>query len=395
MVHILMISAEFSPNQPTPTRVSTLAKVFARQGHRVIILSNSGQTVKGSAMSSLLRNLVPMKAEVDGVSWIFPPVVRSSSTRGFFKALEGLLSIASTLMFGTLFLLPYEGTIDVVYSSTAQSQGIIGDLLKIILHRPLVVNYGDPAFARDTGMVRIVDGLLETIALSKSSIVIATDPVVAEYVLKECGKRAIFLPNGYDASLFRGTPDSTREPSDQKIITFVGKMDLSIYRLDIMLNALALLKDKFPTIRLRLIGSGPDMVRLKSLAMRLGVQSSVEFVGLVPHDDVPRWLSRSDVCVHITNDLCTGIKVAEYMAAKKPVVIAAPWWNRYSEFLENGVNCSMVPLIAEELAVAIADLLANPFRAASLATKGYETVSPWTWEAIAQEKMRLIMRLTK
>jgi hypothetical protein len=36
--------------------------------------------------------------------------------------------------------------------------------------------------------------------------------------------------------------------------------------------------------------------------------------------------------------MCTGIKVAEYMAAKKPVVTAAPWWNMYSELLENGVN---------------------------------------------------------
>jgi hypothetical protein len=55
----------------------------------------------------------------------------------------------------------------------------------------------------------------------------------------------------------------------------------------------------------------------------------------------------------------------------------------------------MVPLVAEELAIAIADLLTNPFRAASLAIKGYKTVSPWTWEATAQEKMRLIVRLTK
>ena len=335
-----------------------------------------------------------MKAEVDGVTWFFPPVVRTGSAREFLKALEGLLSIASTLMFGAVFLLSRRKGLEVIYSSTAQSQGFIGSFLKTVLHLPLVVNYGDPAFVRDTGLVRKVDRVFETITMSKSHLVFAVDPVIAEYVLREYAKTPIFLPNGYDAELFRGTCDYRATPSGFKIITFVGKMDLSIYRLDILLNAVRLLRDRFSTVRVTMIGNGPDMARVKSLARQLGVERCVEFLGHIAHEDIPRWLAGSDVCVHITNDMCTGIKVAEYMAAKKPVVISAPWWNRYDEFLENRVNCVMVPLVAEELAAAIADLLTSPSTAETVAINGYKTGFPWTWESIARRKMELIAELT-
>jgi glycosyltransferase involved in cell wall biosynthesis len=389
MVHILMISAEFSPHQPTPTRVSTLAKIFARQGHKVILLSNSGRLVKGP-VSSLLKNLVPMKAEDDQVTWLFPPVVRSGSARSLLKAMEGFLSIASTLMFSIIFLLPGKKNIQVIYSSTAQSQGLIGSLLKTILHRPLVVNYGDPAFVRDTGIVRSVEKLFEIIALSKSDLVVTTDPVIADYVSEEYGKSAIFLPNGYDAEIFGGITGYRASPSAAKTVTFVGKVDLSIYRLDLLLNALRLLRDRFQTVRLRIIGNGPDLARLKFLTKHLGLEGSVEFVGLVPHEDVPQWLVESDICVHMTNDMCTGIKVAEYMAAKRPIVIAAPWWNRYNQYLMNRFNCIMIPLVAEKLAAAILELLKSPSIAERIAANGFETVSPWTWETIARRKMALI-----
>jgi glycosyltransferase involved in cell wall biosynthesis len=241
--------------------------------------------------------------------------------------------------------------------------------------------------------VRRIERFFEIVTFSKADLVFATDPVIVEFVRQEYGKKAIFLPNGYDADLFRMPSDSWKAPSGLKMIVFVGKIDLTIYRLDILVRALSLIKHNFPDVRLRVIGNGPDKPRLKSLATQLGVERLVEFVGLIPHEDVPRWLAESYLCVHITNDMCTGIKVSEYMAAKKPVVIAASWWNKYNQFLRNGFNCVMVPLVAEELARAIIILLTDPSTTQSIAMNGFETVSPWTWEAVAQEKLRLMAQL--
>jgi glycosyltransferase involved in cell wall biosynthesis len=393
MVRILMISAEFSPNPPAPTRVSTLAKIFARRGHSVFLLSNSGRLARGRAISSLLKNLLPAKAEIDGVTWFFPPALRTNSAKGLPNAAEGLVSMASTLMFGLLFLLCEGMRPDIIYSSTAQSQGLIGSFLMTVLGRPLVVNYGDPAFVRDTGIVRKIERFFEIVTFSKADLVFATDPVIVEFVRQEFGKKAIFLPNGYDADLFQNPSNNRRTRSGFKMIVFVGKIDLSIYRLDVLLKALRLVTDRLPDVRLRVIGSGPDRVRLKSLASQLAIEKFVDFAGPAPHEAVPQQLADSYVCVHITNDMCTGIKVTEYMAAKRPVIIAAPWWKRYNQFLENGVNCIMVPLAAEDLAAAIHRLLTNPRIAEGLATNGFMTASSWTWETVADMKMALIEEL--
>jgi glycosyltransferase involved in cell wall biosynthesis len=393
MVHILMISAEYSPHPPVPTRVTTLARIFARQGHRVILLSNSGRLVKDGLLSSLVKNLVPTKTEVDGVTWLFAPVIRSSTARGFLKGLEGFLSAVSVLLFGIL-LLPIEANVDAIYSSTAQSQGLVASFLKAVLDRPLVVNYGDPAFVRDSGIIRRVERLFEKIAISRSNLVVATDPVVAKWVSNEYRRKVILLPNGYDADLFRQGADYEGSPK-MRVITFVGKVDLTIYRLDILVDALRILRERFSTVKLRVIGAGPDIMQLRLLARCLGVEESVEFLGHVAHECIPRLLAGSEVCVHITNDMCTGIKVAEYMAARKPVVIAAPWWNRYDQLLDNGVNCVMVPLVADELAAVIANMLDFPSAADAIAANGFKTVVPWTWENIAQSKMAMIAQLTK
>ena len=372
-----------------------VARTLTRQGHKVIVLNDSGHVENGRPLCSLLKNLVPMKVVVDGITWIFPPVFRSNLARGFLQVLQAVFSIMSTSLFGTIFLLSSRETIDVINSSTAQSHGLVGSFLKIILHRPLVVNYGDPAFVRDVGIVRDFQRLLEITTFSKSDLVLANDPVIADWVSEEYGKHAIFLPNGYDADLFRNATEHAARGSGFRVITFVGKIDLSIYRLDILLKAIRLLRDEFPKVRLRVIGNGPTMIEVKSLARQLDVETCVEFVGLVPHEEVPGWVAQSDICVHISNDTCLGNKVLEYMAARKPVVIAAPWWNRYSRFLENRVNCVMVPLIAEELSRAMADLLASPDTAEMLAVSGFKSVSRLSWDTVCQERIVLMKELSK
>ena len=390
-----MISSEFSPFQSKPSGSTMLARILTRQGHKVILLNDSGHVENGRPLCSLLKNLVPVKVVVDGITWVFPPVLRSSLARGFLKVLQAVFSIVSTSLFGTILLLSSRGAIDVIHSSTAQSHGLVGSFLKTVFHRPLVVNYGDPAFVRDVGVVREFQRLLEIATFSKSDLVLANDPVIADWVSKEYGKHTIFLPNGYDADLFRGATDHAARGSGFKVITFVGKIDLSIYRLDILLKAIRLLRDEFPNVRLRVIGNGPSMIEVKSLARQLDVETCVEFVGLVPHEEVPRWVAESDICVHISSDTCLGNKVLEYMAARKPVIIAAPWWNRYSQFLENRVNCVMVPLIAEELARAMAELLASPRTAEMLAVSAFRTVSRWSWDTVCQERIVLMKELSE
>ncbi len=75
-----------------------------------------------------------------------------------------------------------------------------------------------------------------------------------------------------------------------------------------------------------LVGSGPEIPKLKKLAAELGVDQYLEFTGLLPYDQVKPYLSTADVCVapdpmNPLNDKSTMIKILEYMGYGKPVVL--------------------------------------------------------------------------
>jgi glycosyltransferase involved in cell wall biosynthesis len=78
--------------------------------------------------------------------------------------------------------------------------------------------------------------------------------------------------------------------------------------------------------RFILIGSGSELPKLKTLAVRLGVDNFIEFTGLLPHKQVCLYLCVADVCVapdplNPLNDKSTMIKTLEYMAFSKPIVL--------------------------------------------------------------------------
>jgi glycosyltransferase involved in cell wall biosynthesis len=75
-----------------------------------------------------------------------------------------------------------------------------------------------------------------------------------------------------------------------------------------------------------LMGGGTELPRLKTLATQLGINDSIEFTGLLPHDQVPSYLSTADVCVAADplnpfTDKSTMVKILEYMAFGRPVVL--------------------------------------------------------------------------
>jgi glycosyltransferase involved in cell wall biosynthesis len=73
------------------------------------------------------------------------------------------------------------------------------------------------------------------------------------------------------------------------------------------------------------MGSGPDLERVRAEAAEMGVSDMVEFTGRVPNEQLREVLSTADVCVNPDeynemNDKSTMNKVMEYMAMGKPVV---------------------------------------------------------------------------
>jgi len=107
-----------------------------------------------------------------------------------------------------------------------------------------------------------------------------------------------------------------------KIALFVGRMD-PLKGIDKLISALPYLGD-IEGLRLVVIGgdehTGHELDDLRQLACDLKVQDSVDFLGLVKHEQLPHYYSAADVCVVPSYYESFGLVALEALACGTPVV---------------------------------------------------------------------------
>lgn len=124
-----------------------------------------------------------------------------------------------------------------------------------------------------------------------------------------------------------------------------------------LLAAWALVAERIPAARLYLVGSGtPAYVEALLADVTPGVRESVQFVGAVPHDQLPAWYNRAQVAVFPSRAEAFGLTCIEAMSCGGAVVMTS----RASgpELVEDRVSGLLVePSDGEALATAICTLL--------------------------------------
>ena len=113
--------------------------------------------------------------------------------------------------------------------------------------------------------------------------------------------------------------------SDVPKLVYIGVMARQD-GVDILLRALAILKEKQLKVSLKLLGDGPEFENLKALAKKLGIEKETEFLGFVQKNKAKEILLASDIGVTPDpktpmNDNSTMLKTLDYMAAGLPQVL--------------------------------------------------------------------------
>jgi glycosyltransferase involved in cell wall biosynthesis len=148
---------------------------------------------------------------------------------------------------------------------------------------------------------------------------------MAEQTLRVCPeiKNLSITPFGIDIKRFK--PMAGLRSPDTLTIGTVKKLE-SKYGIDILLRAFAALRDRIerdlPSLRLLIVGGGPDEAQLRDLATELGVGDEAIFASAVPHAEVPSHLNRLDVYVALSRSESFGVAVLEASACGLPVVVS-------------------------------------------------------------------------
>ncbi|MBB5143988.1 glycosyltransferase [Desulfovibrio intestinalis] len=157
---------------------------------------------------------------------------------------------------------------------------------------------------------------------------------------------------------------STHNPANELNILAVGTI-CQRKGYDVLLRACAILKNRGLDFKLKLVGSGPDRLRLRLLAWRLGLQSKVQFMGQVPHENISDLYNKADVFVapgrKTRQGDMDGLPSALVEALAFGVAVVISDLPGQKEAVTNGQNGRIFPqsdVIA--LAAILEELAANP-----------------------------------
>jgi glycosyltransferase involved in cell wall biosynthesis len=93
-------------------------------------------------------------------------------------------------------------------------------------------------------------------------------------------------------------------------------------RLDVLLQAVAVLRGRIPELEVRIVGNGPERGRLHHMTRELGIERFITLVGDVSVDQLAREYNRANVFCLPSVQEGFGIVFLEAMAAGKAIIAA-------------------------------------------------------------------------
>ncbi len=228
---------------------------------------------------------------------------------------------------------------------------------------------------------------------------VALSPVMAERIAAHGvpASRIALIPNGLDAAeIGLAEPPCTRaEHWHQRPLRllFVGRID-PVKGVDVLLEALALLRDRGLAMRLDLIGrASPNQSRdLDGRIHRLGLGGLVDWLGVVPRHELADHYACCHLVVVPSRDDPLPTVVLEAMACGRPVLGSAV--GGISFLVVQAVTGLLVPPgDPMALADALAALDADANALASLAQAGLSRAGLFSWQANGKALQNLIAPL--
>jgi glycosyltransferase involved in cell wall biosynthesis len=234
---------------------------------------------------------------------------------------------------------------DIVHAHYVTQYGFCGAFSGF---HPLVVSAWGSDVLVEPHKSRILK-LLVKLALKKTDL-ITCDAEHIKGPLVELGAEAQkirLIYFGTDIKKFK--PGEGREKIREELEVFDSPTVISlrtlepIYNVESLIISAPLVLKEIPEAKCIIAGEGSEENRLKDLAKSCGILDNVKFVGLIPNNELPQYLSSMDVYVSTSlSDAGLSASSAEAMACGLPVVITDFGDNR--KWVEDDVSGFIVPL---------------------------------------------------
>jgi phosphatidylinositol alpha-1,6-mannosyltransferase len=207
---------------------------------------------------------------------------------------------------------------------------------------------------------------------------------------------------GIDTSHFSPQADAIHRRTElglegKKIIVSVGRL---VHRKgqDKLIEAFPTIVREIPNAHLLIVGEGPYRTHLEKLVERLSLKENVTFVGRIFYDDLPSYLSASDVFVMPSRSRFFGLEVEglgivylEASACAIPVVAGIS--GGAPDAVQEGITGLCVDgTNAAQIAEAVIHICSDSKRAAKMGLAGRNwVIEQWRWEIWSKEFNTLLL----
>jgi glycosyltransferase involved in cell wall biosynthesis len=226
---------------------------------------------------------------------------------------------------------------DVIYERNFTCK--FGTLLSKLLRKPFVVEingivdeeaklqgtYKNPKYTKSIRMK------FRRYFFKSANKIVAVSPSIKEALQKRYPippDKIVVIPNGANTDLFTPMDQNTVKDElglslENKYVCFVGVL-APWQGVEYLVQAAPLVLKEVPEAMFLIVGDGMMRNELENMVKKLDLRDRFVFTGSVPFEHVPKYINASDVCVapFIRDRKCSPIKVFEYLACRKPVIVS-------------------------------------------------------------------------
>ena len=275
---------------------------------------------------------------------------------------------------------------DIVHAHYASSYGTLGRLCRC---RPYVLSVWGSDVYEFPNRSPLHRELLK-LNLSMADQLCSTSDVMAGEIRKYCNRPITITPFGIDCEQFR--PVGQRHAEEVEFVVGTVKTLEPVYGIECLIRAFALFKQRYvgkSKLRFVIAGEGYLKDQLQTLADNLQVARETEFVGSIPHSEVPALLGRFSVFANLSKSESFGVAPLEASACGLPVL--ATNVGNLPSIVRDGATGLIVP--SGDVAAAADALLAlaqNSEMRKTLGSAGREfVVANYSWPVMAR-RMELL-----
>ncbi len=314
------------------------------------------------------------------------------------KRLRSFLKIANTNITLSLPFRLLKEKYDLVHTYlptpwSADWSAVIGKLRR----KKVVVSYCNDIIGQGIGntISKIYNAtfLRITLSLADRIIIIGPDYLKTSPHLKRYASKVVYIPVGIDTNRFK----KINIPKQKNSLFFLSILDeYHKYKgLDYLLDAIKIVKNKIPDIKLNIGGRGKLLDYYKNKVKQLSIEKNVEFLGFIPDNKLVEYYNKSEIFILPSIDKEQegfGIVLVEALACGTPV-ITTKIAGMAKEIKDNNSGIVIEPRNSQLLAESIIKILSNKKYKEELITNTIKTAQQFSIKKITQKVVALYRQL--